>query len=74
MADLNVADIAGQVVEKYGAAGVAFYFIFAYMKNEMNRVNDRLDSLISLCNKSFGIMMTMAKDKLPGGGKGGNDD
>jgi len=72
--DLNVADVASQLVEKYGAAGVAFYFIFAYMKNEMNRISDRLDSLISLCNKSFGVVIAMAQEKFKDKSGGDCDD
>lgn len=64
MPDPNITDIVGQVVEKYGAAGVAFYFIYSYVKSGLDRIDTKMDKLIALCNQSFGVVVSMARDKL----------
>jgi len=66
MDTINLTDIIGQLFSKYGSVAVLFYFFFIFMREELNKINSKLDSLISLSNKSFGAMVAISKGKING--------
>ena len=53
--ELNLTEILLALLQKYGLAGVALGFWFFSMKS----IDDKLDRLMNLNNKTFGVMLSL---------------
>lgn len=53
--EINIADILKVLIDNYGAMGIVLAFAFYYLRV----LGGKLDKLINLNNKTFGVMLAL---------------
>lgn len=68
--DINLTDLFKVIVDHYGAMGIVFAFILYYLRE----LGGKLDRLINLNNKTFGVMLALVDKRTRQDAKEGDDN
>lgn len=68
--EFNIAELLKVIIDHYGAIGIVFAFAIYYLRD----LGNKLDRLINLNNKTFGVMLALVDKRTRKDVEGGDDN